>query len=90
MVAPAAAAGAAALLDDARSGCKRIAKYLQRLRDVRAKRQAMQAALEAAGEHQSQRASSSARAPAREQQGMVVVVARVCGHWRHWHCAVRR
>ena len=47
VVAPAAAAAAAGLLSDARESMERITKYGARLREVRGRRQAMQAALAA-------------------------------------------
>ncbi|GLI58497.1 hypothetical protein VaNZ11_000228 [Volvox africanus] len=50
VVVPAAADGAAALLADARESEDRIRKYIQRLKDVRARRLAMTAAVAAAEE----------------------------------------
>jgi elongator complex protein 1 len=48
VVAPAAAASASTLLSEAQEACERISKYLGRLSEVRAKREAMDAALKAA------------------------------------------
>lgn len=48
VLAPAAAEAAASALSDAREGAAQVAKYWGRLKDVRAKRQALDAALRAA------------------------------------------
>jgi hypothetical protein len=88
VVAPAAAASAAGLLSEAKEACERISKYLSRLSEVRAKREALDAALKAAqgrqrGGRRGHRQPGYVVQKGRKQSGSALAL--VCREALHWH-----